>query len=81
MKRFAMLMVAATMVGTGVSFAQQAQQTPQAAQAAQARPQVTRSYRSYSVNPATRARRSHLDRDSTWRHADAKPSGQFHTGR
>ena len=48
------------------------------------RPQTTRSYRSYSVNPSTRgttAQRSRLANDATWRHAEAKPAGQYHSGR
>lgn len=75
MKRFVMLVVAVAVVGAGVSFAQQA---------AQPRPQATRSYRSYSVSPTPRANaagRARLQQDATWRHADAKASGQFHSGR
>ena len=75
MKRFAMLVVAVAVVGMGVSFAQQP---------AQPRPQTTRSYRSYSVSPSTRgntAQRSRLTNDATWRHAEAKPAGQYHSGR
>jgi hypothetical protein len=78
MKRFAMLVVAVAVVGTGVSFAQQA------VQPVQPRPQTTRSYRSYSVSPSTRgntAQRSRLTNDATWRHAEAKPAGQYHSGR
>jgi len=75
MKRLAMLVVAAVVVGSGISYAQQP---------AQPRPQTTRSYRSYSVSPSTRgtsAQRSRPASEATWRHADAKPQGQFHTGR
>jgi hypothetical protein len=75
MKRFAMVVVAAAVVGASVSFAQQS---------VQPRPQSTRSYRSYSVAPSTRgntAQRSRQGSDATWRHADAKPQGQFHGGR
>ena len=75
MKRFAMLVVAVVVVGMGVSFAQQP---------VQPRPQTTRSYRSYSVSPSTRgntAQRSRLTNDATWRHAEAKPAGQYHSGR
>jgi hypothetical protein len=78
MKRFAMLVVAVAGVGMGVSVAQQS------AQPVQPRPQTTRSYRSYSVNPSTRgttAQRSRLANDATWRHAEAKPAGQYHSGR
>ena len=78
MKRFAMLVVAVAVVGMGVSFAQQP------VQPVQPRPQTTRSYRSYSVNPSTRgttAQRSRLANDATWRHAEAKPAGQYHSGR
>ena len=78
MKRFAMLVVAVAVVGTGVSFAQQA------VQSVQPRPQTTRSYRSYSVSPSTRgnsAQRTRLTNDATWRHAEAKPAGQYHSGR
>ncbi|MEI6659333.1 MAG: hypothetical protein WCO76_12460 [Planctomycetota bacterium] len=78
MKRFAMLVVAVAVVGMGVSFAQQS------VQPVQPRPQTTRSYRSYSVNPSTRgttAQRSRLANDATWRHAEAKPAGQYHSGR
>ncbi|MFM7290123.1 MAG: hypothetical protein ACKOWG_16130 [Planctomycetia bacterium] len=45
--------------------------------------QPTRSYRSYSVNPA----RGDVRRDgphsgeATWRHAGAKPAGHYSTGR
>jgi hypothetical protein len=75
MKRLAMLAVAAVVVGTGISYAQQP---------AQPRPQTTRSYRSYSVSPSTRgtaSQRSRAAGEATWRHADAKPQGQFHSGR
>jgi hypothetical protein len=75
MKRFAMLVVAAAVVGTGISYAQQP---------VQPRPRTTRSYRSYSVSPSTRgnaAQRSRAAAEATWRHADAKPQGQFHSGR
>ncbi|MBU6223173.1 MAG: hypothetical protein KGR24_10565 [Planctomycetes bacterium] len=75
MKRLAMLVVAVAVVGMGVSFAQQP---------VQPRPQTTRSYRSYSVSPSTRgnsAQRSRLANDATWRHAEAKPQGQYHSGR
>jgi hypothetical protein len=78
MKRFAMLVVAVAVVGMGVSLAQQS------VQPVQPRPQTTRSYRSYSVNPSTRgttAQRSRLANDATWRHAEAKPAGQYHSGR
>ena len=75
MKRFVMLVLVATAVGSGVA---------QAQQAAQPRPQATRSYRSYSVSPATRGSappRTRQASDATWRHAEAKPTGQFHGGR
>lgn len=75
MKRHAMLVLVATVVGAGVASAQQA---------VPPRPQTTRSYRSYSVNPSTRgttASRGRQAGDATWRHADAKPTGQFHGGR
>lgn len=75
MKRFAMLVVAVAVAGTGISFAQQS---------VQPRPPTTRSYRSYSVAPSTRgssAQRSRSANDATWRHADAKPQGQYHSGR
>ncbi len=78
MKRFAMLVVAVAVVGMGVSFAQQS------VQSVQPRPQTTRSYRSYSVSPSTRgnsAQRTRLTNDATWRHAEAKPAGQYHSGR
>lgn len=76
MRLFAMLVVAVSVVGAGVSFAQQ--QVP-------SRPQANRSYRSYSVSPSTRTaaaqQRSRTAADATWRHADAKANGQFHGGR
>lgn len=75
MNRSVMLALAMAIVGTGVAFAQQP---------VQPRPQVTRSYRSYSVAPAPRgtaAPRSRAASDATWRHAEAKPAGQFHGGR
>jgi hypothetical protein len=75
MKRFALLVVAVAVVGAGISFAQQP---------VQPRPQTTRSYRSYSVAPSTRgisAQRSRLANDATWRHAEAKPQGKYHSGR
>jgi len=78
MKRFAMLVVAVAVVGTGVSFAQQA------VQSVQPRPQTTRSYRSYSVNPSSRGnsvQRSRESNNATWRNAAAKPQGQYHSGR
>jgi len=71
MKRIAICVLVLTVVGAGVSYGQQVRQV---------RPQATRSYRSYSVTPAARAR-TKLATDATWRHAEAKPSGQFHTGR
>jgi hypothetical protein len=74
MKRIAILALVLTLVGTGVSFGQQVQQVRQV------RPQATRTYRSYSVAPSTRVRDRRAT-DATWRHADAKPSGQFHSGR
>jgi hypothetical protein len=81
MKRFAMLVVAVSVVGMGVSFAHQ---SVQPVQSVQPRPQTTRSYRSYSVSPSTRgnsAQRTRLTNDATWRHAEAKPAGQYHSGR
>ena len=75
MSRLAMLVVVVAVVGTGVAFAQQ----PVAP-----RPQTTRSYRSYSVSPSTRvpaAQRTRAASDATWRHAESKPTGQFHGGR
>jgi len=45
--------------------------------------QPTRSYRSYSVNPArgdVRRNGPHSG-DATWRHAGAKPAGHYATGR
>lgn len=74
MKRFAMLVVAAAVIGMGVSNAQQP---------VQPRPQTTRSYRSYSVSPSTRgsSQRVKTANEATWRQADAKPHGQFHGGR
>jgi hypothetical protein len=45
--------------------------------------QPTRSYRSYSVNPArgdVRRNGPHSG-EATWRHAGAKPSGHYSTGR
>lgn len=75
MKRLAMLVMVAAVVGTGVAFAQQP---------VQPRPQTTRSYRSYSVSPTSRGtttQRPRLTNDATWRHAEAKPTGQFHGGR
>jgi hypothetical protein len=75
MKRLAMLVVAVAVVGMGISSAQQP---------VQPRPQTTRSYRSYSVSPSTRgtaAQRSRAATEATWRHADAKPQGQYHSGR
>jgi hypothetical protein len=71
MKRIAILVLVLAVVGTGVSFGQQVRQV---------RPQANRSYRSYSVAPSTRVRDRRAT-DATWRHADAKPSGQFHSGR
>lgn len=74
MKRLAMLVMVAAVVGTGVAFAQQP---------VQPRPQTTRSYRSYSVSPSTRGstQRARGASEATWRQADAKPTGQFHSGR
>jgi hypothetical protein len=48
--------------------------------------QPTRSYRSYSVNPANRSRGEvrrvgpHSN-EATWRHAGAKPYGDYRSGR
>lgn len=78
MSRLAMFVAVATVAvifGAGVVHAQQP---------AQRSPQATRSYRSYSVSPSTRAnapQRSRGASDATWRHAEAKPTGQFHGGR
>lgn len=74
MKRIALVMFAVAVVGAGVSYGQQVRQV---------RPQTTRSYRSYSVAPAARVtpQRARLASEATWRHADAKPAGQFHSGR
>jgi hypothetical protein len=69
MKRIAICMLVLTVVGAGVSYGQQVRQV---------RPQSTRTYRSYSVAPSARTR---VKNEATWRHADAKPRGDFHSGR
>jgi hypothetical protein len=73
MRRFMMAVAVLGFVAAGVADAQQVA-------VRQPRPQVTRSYRSYSVAPATRGsvRKSG---EATWRHADSKASGQYHGGR
>jgi len=61
-----------------------AQQVVQPAAPAQVRTvQPTRSYRSFSVNPArgdVRRNGPHSG-EATWRHAGAKPAGHYATGR
>lgn len=45
---------------------------------------VRRSYRSYSVSPSTQramSSRGYHASHATWRHADSKATGQFHSGR
>ena len=59
------------------------QQGVQAAPAQVRTVQPTRSYRSYSVNPArgdVRRNGPHSG-EATWRHAGAKPAGHYATGR
>ena len=60
-----------------------AQQVVQSAPAQVQTVQSTRSYRSFSVNPArgdVRRNGPHSS-DATWRHAGAKPAGHYSTGR
>ena len=60
-----------------------AQQGVQSAPAQVRTVQPTRSYRSYSVNPArgdVRRNGPHSG-DATWRHAGSKPVGHYATGR
>jgi len=60
-----------------------AQQGVQSAPAQVRAVRPTRSYRSYSVNPArgdVRRDGPHSG-DATWRHAGAKPAGHYATGR
>ena len=47
------------------------------------RAQPTRTYRSYSVTPQQRGvrRMGVHDAHATWRHADSKAHGHFHTGK
>lgn len=91
MKRFSVVMAgvavgAAVMVSSTVVWAQASTQAlsqapAQSGAVAPARTvQPSRSYRSYSVAPrGNESRRS--AGEATWRHANSKAEGRFHTGR
>jgi hypothetical protein len=77
MARAFMAMMALALMIVGVAQAQQPV-------VREVRPQTTRSYRSYSVTPAPRGdvrRTNEHDAHATWRHADSKAQGRYHTGR
>lgn len=86
MKRIAFCVAVLTGIGIGMAYGEEASPVkPQAESRAvtQAKPQVTRTYRRYSVAPSNRAamRPSRHASHATWRHADSKAAGQFHSGR
>ena len=78
------MMMLAVLAGGLMTQQVMAQQVVQPAASAQVRTvQPTRSYRSFSVNPArgdVRRDGPHSG-DATWRHAGAKPAGHYATGR
>lgn len=84
MKRAVQWMMTLAVLAGGL-MAQQvlAQQVAQPAPAQVRTVQPTRSYRSFSVNPArgdVRRSGTHSS-EATWRHAGAKPVGHYATGR
>ena len=77
------MMALAVVAGGLMTQSVMAQQVAQPAPAQVRTVQPTRSYRSYSVNPArgdVRRNGPHSS-DATWRHAGAKPAGHYATGR
>lgn len=77
------MMALAVMAGGLMAQSAAAQQATQPAAAQVRTVQPTRSYRSYSVNPArgdVRRNGPHSG-EATWRHAGAKPAGHYATGR
>ena len=78
------MMTLAVLAGGLMTQQVMAQQAVQPAAPAQVRTvQPTRSYRSYSGNPAgggVRRNGPHTG-EATWRHAGAKPAGHYATGR
>lgn len=88
MKRFAVVVFVLSVIGAGMVYGEggtppQAQAPTVAKAEAPAQPRVTRTYRSYSVAPSARTgvRHSQHASHATWRHADSKAGGQFHSGR
>ena len=89
MTRMTKWIAAAVLVAVGFAAHQASAQQPASSQVVRQAPvqvspaRPTRSYRSYSVNPARGdVRRSgpHSG-ESTWRHAGAKPAGHFANGK
>jgi hypothetical protein len=77
------MMTLAVLAGGLMTQQVMAQQVVQPAPARVRTVQPTRSYRSFSVNPArgdVRRNGPHSG-DATWRHAGAKPAGHYATGR
>jgi len=77
------MMTLAVLAGGLMTQQVMAQQVAQPTPAQVRTVQPTRSYRSYSVNPArgdVRRNGPHSG-DATWRHAGAKPVGHYATGR
>lgn len=73
------LMVTMVVVAAALAGVAQAQQAVRPATQ-----QATRSYRSYSVTPASRGdvrRSSRHASEATWRHANAKAAGHYGSGR
>ena len=77
------MMTLAVLAGGMMTQQVMAQQVVQPAPVQVRAVQSTRSYRSFSVNPArgdVRRNGPHSG-DATWRHAGAKPAGHYATGR
>jgi len=80
MKRTLVIALALAATSAGTAFAQQAVAPQGTVRAVQ----PTRSYRSYSVRPSNVRNVRPADKhgsDASWRHADAKAEGHYHTGR
>lgn len=86
MRRIALCMIVLAGMSVGAAHGQQAAPAKSETEprvTTPAKPQVTRAYRSYSVAPSNRSVVRHRGHAShaTWRHADSKAAGQFHSGR
>ena len=77
------MMTLAVLAGGLMTQQAMAQQVVQPTPAQVRTVQPTRSYRSYSVNPARGdvRRNGPHNGEATWRHAGAKPAGHYATGR